>query len=1408
MKYIYFFLQHAFENTIFPTSNFIGKKLTFPLFKKSIVCGFLLLITANNLLAEGTKELRPTSTDFGYIQIYDRGRVFATYNAPALNRLYIHICTAGEKIFFGFNQPDNDVYFRLKDPAGNIVVAAQAIPSSGTGFISTYNQAVAGPSQLVGASGYDAMSYTSLVAGDYYIEFNTGSATTIPTNTASGSSQRLFDLFDITVASGTTAKPGRLWSYSWDLNSGATNNPITAKMYILSKDSIVTSIDFNGMQPYGAVITANSTGLSNTGNLAVDRASKVGDFTLPEYQIFLNDPDNNCYPTGSFGTISAPTVVTGCDPANRCINITVNKSGKTQIVLDLNGTPGYQPNTTDLLIIADVVAGKNCIPWNSKDGKGNLITTITGIPLQVDYLNGVTNLPLYDVESNVDGYIVELVRPAGAQPSLYWDDTAINAGTVLDTKVNLTGCASTTGCHKWKNRGDNNCKVECPETINTWWYPNIVTDKLTFDMPSAVVDADNRNPSGALNDSLVCEHINTFQLSGAVDATAGGTWSGGAGTFSPSRTILNPTYTPTNTERNSGSVKLYLQSDAIGACPTAIDSVTILFEKAPIVQIASDQVICSTTKTIPVSAVLTNATTGIWTGGNGTFAAATNKSTNYTISPTDITAGNINLIFTSTGTRLCQQGADTINFAFEKPPVVQLGADQKICATTATLPVVATLINATTGIWKGGNGTFAAATNTATNYTISSADTTAGNINLIFTSTGIRVCPQEDDTINISFDRAPVVHVGTDQTICSSNKTFHLTATLINASTGIWKGGNGTFAAATSPVTNYTLSSADITAGNINLIYTSTGTTVCQQEDDTINLTFNTPVGIEVGAPITICEGVQTVNITATGDNTATLMWTGGNGSFMPSNALTTTYTLNANEINASQIDLTLTAKKGLCPDSSDVLTIKIAPRPSVNAGNDTLICKATDFTLVGSGTAAAAYKWYAIPSQNILSLQNIAILNNVSANGNYVLEASTANNCSNTDTVFIQTYDLPTLNPGGPFCYDAGLTVNANASNIPAVNANYIWKLNNIIVASGAANNSLPINTAGIYTLTYQTTGCSKDVLFTVNPQPVLSGPDSSFACLGTAITLNTNPVAGLNYTWYDSGGSAIQNGASAQVAASSSPVKYYVEGIDGNGCKNKDSIIALGTPVPILTLQDAVICADSIALLDATPNNISANMASALQFEWKYNNAVLSTNKIIQTSNAGTYFIKVSLGNCVANDDIQVTVHQLPTSSLPVSSVFCSDNGNTITLDAGPNNFYQWLPNKEQTQTLVVYTPGKYEVVIKNNFQCKIKASTTVFELCKPTLYVSNAFSPNGDHINDLYEVFEKHVSTYSMTVFSRWGEVIFLSTDKTVFWDGTYKGEVMPIGVYPYIIKYEGDSDEYKGPYTIEGSVTITK
>ncbi|MEY5049044.1 MAG: hypothetical protein RLZZ175_2403 [Bacteroidota bacterium] len=69
-------------------------------------------------------------------------------------------------------------------------------------------------------------------------------------------------------------------------------------------------------------------------------------------------------------------------------------------------------------------------------------------------------------------------------------------------------------------------------------------------------------------------------------------------------------------------------------------------------------------------------------------------------------------------------------------------------------------------------------------------------------------------------------------------------------------------------------------------------------------------------------------------------------------------------------------------------------------------------------------------------------------------------------------------------------------------------------------------------------------------------------------------------------------------------------------------------------------------------------------------------------------------------------------------------------------------------------------------------------------------------------------KYFTNYRMLIFNRWGEIIFESTNPNEQWDGTYRGEEMPIGVYPWIVTYEGLVEKYKGPYLQKGSVTLIR
>ncbi|MFN6947116.1 MAG: hypothetical protein ACK4ND_19415, partial [Cytophagaceae bacterium] len=515
-----------------------------------------------NAFSEGTRELRPTQADHGYLQVHDpsagTNRPFMSFEDLENSRLNVRICNIGEKVFMGFRmwRTNSLLYFRVKDPNGNTIplpgmvshptyantyeVPRPVASNNNTlGYISTYNRCIEGPRQIVGGfNGYLAIEFTPTMTGDYYIEFNAND----PINVVR--EKHAFREFDITVTTAANVPIlGRLWSKNWDVNLEGWTNEFKAIIYVYAKDSIVTSVNFNGMQPYSFNIAANSTGLFDTGDADFDRMSRIGNYSRPEYKLFLNDPDPACFPSGSFGSLTQPTTVTGCDPNNRCINVYSDKVGDVEILLDLNGIEGYQTGTIDRIIRSTVVPGHNCITWDSRDGLGNYIPPGDNINLQVDYYNGLTHLALYDVEQHRNGYIIELVRPFPTtgivRPALFWDDSQITAGTADDGLVNLTGCdnGAAVGCHRWRNRGDNSCPWrngirECPETINTWWYAQVIRDVAEYNLPDIYVNANTNNPPGTRHDTTVCANTPPIQLNGGVTGglTSTGVWSG-AGTF-------------------------------------------------------------------------------------------------------------------------------------------------------------------------------------------------------------------------------------------------------------------------------------------------------------------------------------------------------------------------------------------------------------------------------------------------------------------------------------------------------------------------------------------------------------------------------------------------------------------------------------------------------------------------------------------------------------------------------------------------------------------------------------------------------------------------------------------------------------------------------------------------------------
>jgi gliding motility-associated-like protein len=123
-------------------------------------------------------------------------------------------------------------------------------------------------------------------------------------------------------------------------------------------------------------------------------------------------------------------------------------------------------------------------------------------------------------------------------------------------------------------------------------------------------------------------------------------------------------------------------------------------------------------------------------------------------------------------------------------------------------------------------------------------------------------------------------------------------------------------------------------------------------------------------------------------------------------------------------------------------------------------------------------------------------------------------------------------------------------------------------------------------------------------------------------------------------------------------------------------------------------------------------------------------------------------------------------------------TDKDTTFTdrltdLNQRPNYCYRIVAYKE----LVDNEP---EVVSISNEDCSPVRST---------IYYPNAFTPNDDKLNDFYVTPSEYIKEYEISIFSRWGEKVFHSTDITKNWDGTYLGELAQQDAYAVLVVTTG-------------------
>jgi gliding motility-associated-like protein len=97
-----------------------------------------------------------------------------------------------------------------------------------------------------------------------------------------------------------------------------------------------------------------------------------------------------------------------------------------------------------------------------------------------------------------------------------------------------------------------------------------------------------------------------------------------------------------------------------------------------------------------------------------------------------------------------------------------------------------------------------------------------------------------------------------------------------------------------------------------------------------------------------------------------------------------------------------------------------------------------------------------------------------------------------------------------------------------------------------------------------------------------------------------------------------------------------------------------------------------------------------------------------------------------------------------------------------------------------------------------------------CFTSFYIPNAFTPNGDGVNDIFFVYGRGVEELQLRIFNRWGELVFETKDQSRGWDGTYRGQLLNPDVFVYELRVTfcdgsriSSSSEFR-----KGSITLIR
>lgn len=484
---------------------------------------------------------------------------------------------------------------------------------------------------------------------------------------------------------------------------------------------------------------------------------------------------------------------------------------------------------------------------------------------------------------------------------------------------------------------------------------------------------------------------------------------------------------------------------------------------------------------------------------------------------------------------------------------------------------------------------------------------------------------------------------------------------------------------------------------------------------DTIRVSYVNAEQVYLGNDTTLCQGDSAILKTDIAN--ANYLWSNGS----VSNSITVkragTYWLTVNN--------------GTC-SVTDTISIGFQNPPQIHLGNDTALCE-NDRVILNAAAANASYLWSSGDRSDSLA---------VSEPGKYWVVVN-QNGCVVKDSINISYKPLPVLSLGSDtsICANASIRLNASSPSIQS----YLWQ-------NGSVQPNLTASTEGSYWVRAMgADGCTNTdtIKIGIIPLPSFSLGSDTVLCEGKALFLQF-VVAGANYHW--------NTGNTGNSLNIDQPGMYWLD-VTQNGCTKRDSLLVNYKATPQVFLgNDTTLCEGTQKLLDAT----NANAV----YHWQDG----STSATYLVSKPGTYSVVVDKSGCQRSDTIKLSYIDKPHFTLGRDTAICE--GSELVLNPVLSNVSFLWQDGSTAPVFTVKDAGIYRLIAANI--CGSTADEIKVERGACQLWMPSAFTPNGDGLNDLFRVKSPgFIENFSMTIYNRWGEIVFQTKDPAKGWDGKYRG-----------------------------------